>query len=392
MANVLTSLAGDLYVAADRVSREQTGFISAVTLNADGSERAAIGDTVRSHFTQASTIVNRTVSMTTSEGTDQTVDNKTVTISNDKAVEIPWTGEDIKHVNNGSGFTSIYGDQIMQAMRALTGSMEAGLANVAYLGASRSYGSAAAIPFATAGDFTDASFVKKILVDNGAPEFGNQLVVNTSAGANITGKQGSVNIAGTDVLQRQGIILPLSGLDIRQSAAVVSHTAGTGASATTDAAGYAIGATVITLAAAGTGTLLTADIVKFAGDTEGYVLASGDANVADGGTITLQEPGLRKAIPAGATAITVTATSSRNICFSRSAIELVARAPAIPVINGVARDSAVDRMMVVDPFSGLPFEVSVYLGQGKAMIQIAVAWGYKVWKPEHVGTLISLPG
>lgn len=389
MANVLTDLAADLYKAADKVSRELTGFIPAVTLNADGSESVAKGGTVRSHFTRSATAGDRTVAMTVSEGTDQTVDNKTVTITKDRSVEIPWTGEDIKHVNNGSGFETIYGDQVAQAMRTLTNEVEVDVANAIYLGASRAYGTAGTTPFATAGDYTDASFVQKIIVDNGGSEFGNQLVLNTTAGATITGKQAAANIAGTDSMQRQGIILPLSGLDIRQSAQVVNHTAGTAASATTDNTGYAVGATTITLASAGTGTILAGDVITFAGDTNKYVVVTGDADVSGGGTVVLQEPGLRVAMSAATKAITMVAASARNSCFARSAVELVFRAPAIPMIGGVRRDTAIDRMMVVDPNSGLPFEISVYLGQGKAMIEVAAAWGQKVWKPEHTSVLLG---
>jgi len=390
MPNILNSLAADMFVAADKVSRELTGFIPAVTLNS-GTDGAAIGDVVRSHFTRAATVGNRNKGMVISEGTNQTIDNKTITITKDRSVEIPWEGEEIKHVNNGSGFETIQGDQIFQAMRGLTNEMEVDLAVNAYLGASRAYGTAGTTPFSTAGDFSDASFTKKILVDNGAGEFGHQLVMNTTAGATIQGKQSQANITGTDSLQRQGILLPLSGLDLRQSAQVQNFTAGTMANATTDAAGYAVGSTVITLATAGTGVVSAGDIVSFAGDTNKYVVASvsfAGVNPAAGDTITLQSPGLRIAI-AGVTAITVTASSVRNVCFDRSAIELVARAPATPVIGGVVRDSAVDRMMVVDPVSGLPFEVSVYLGQGKVMLQVAMAWGVTVWKKEHVSILLG---
>jgi len=385
MPSVLTSLAADIYKSADRVAREQIGFITAVTINGDGSERAAIGDTVRSHFTRSATAGNRNVSMVISQGTDQTVDNKTVTITKDRSVEIPWAGEEIKHVNNGSGFQTIYGDQIAQAMRTLSNEMELDLFNAAYLGASRGYGTAGTTPFATAGDFTDASFVQKILVDNGGPQFGNQLLLNTTAGATITGRQASVNVAGTDSMQRQGILLPLSGLDIRQSAQVGTVVKGTGASYTTSAAGFAVGATSITIIT-GTGTVLAGDLVTFAGDTNKYVVATG---VAAAGTIVLAAPGLLIAIPAAATALTIVANSARNICFARSAIELVARAPALPMIGGSARDAAIDRMTVVDPMSGIPYDVAVYLGQGKAMIQVAAAWGTKVWKTENVAILLG---
>ncbi len=89
--------------------------------------------------------------------------------------------------------------------------------------------------------------------------------------------------------------------------AIFTGTAkGTAAGATTNAAGYAIGATAITLASAGTGSILSTDKVVFAGDAAAYPLTAGDSDVSNGGTITLAAPGLLVAIPTSATAITVT--------------------------------------------------------------------------------------
>lgn len=391
MANVLTNLAADIYVAADRVSRELVGFIPSVTMNG-GSERAAIGDTVRSAFTRSVSLVNRTVAMTIAEGTDQTVDNKTVTISNDKAVNIPYTGEDIKHLNNGSGFETVYGDQIMQAMRAFTNQIESDIWAAAYAGASRAYGTAGTTPFATAGDFTDASETLRILKDNGQAGGDNSLLINTAAGAKFIGLQSRADIAGGTEMQRQGVLLALNGLNLRESAAIGAVTAGAMASATTTAAALTVGQTVLPLATAGTGVVAAGDIITLANDTNKYVVTSvsfAGANPASGDSITIAAPGLRVAQASAARAITVVATSTRNIALARSAVELVARAPAVPVIGGVARDAAVDRMTIVDPRSGLPYEVSVYLGQGKAMIQVAMAWGVKVWKPEGVAVLLG---
>ncbi|MFW0776263.1 MAG: hypothetical protein ACN2B6_00905, partial [Rickettsiales bacterium] len=213
----------------------------------------------------------------------------------------------------------------------------------------------------------------------------NQLVINTAAGANFLGKQARVDYAGTDSIQRQGIILPLHGIDIRESAAVETATAGTGASATTDTAGYAVGDTVITLASAGTGTILAGDVITFAGDSEKYVVASGDSDVSDGGTITLAAPGLRTAIAGSATAITVVASSARNMAFARSAIALATRAPALPV-NG---DVAVDRELVTDPRSGLTFEVAMYPQYRQMQYEVSLAWGVKAVKPEHMALLLG---
>lgn len=380
MANVLTDLAGDIYIAADKVGREQIGIIPSVTMNS-GAERVALNGVVRSFFTREATLVDNTPAMTIPEGTDQTVDNKTMTISSSKGVQIPWTGEDIRHTNNGSGFDTIYGDQILQAMRKIANQIETDLAVAATAAASHGYGTAASTPFGTANDYTDASNVLKLLKDNGAGAFDNRLVINTAAGANFLGKQSAVNSAGTDSILRQGVILDVSGMPIRESAQIQNHTAGTGAAYTTDTAGYAVGDTSITLIT-GTGTVLVNDMVSFAGDATKYQVVTG---VAAPGTIVLQEPGLKQAIPGSATALTVSATSARNLGFAQSAIEVAVRAPAKP--NG--GDAAVDEMMVVDPHSGLAFDISVYKGFQKSMVNVSAAWGVKAWKPEHIVALLG---
>jgi hypothetical protein len=115
------------------------------------------------------------------------------------------------------------------------------------------------------------------------------------------------------------------------------------------------------------------------------VVVTGDADVSNGGTVVLQEPGLRQAIPAAATAITMIATHSNNLAFSRSALELAMRPPADPL----GGDAAEDMMMVTDPHSGLSFAISVYKGRKKAMIAVDALWGVKCWKPEHVALLLG---
>jgi hypothetical protein len=82
---------------------------------------------------------------------------------------------------------------------------------------------------------------------------------------------------------------------------------GTASGATTDATGYAAGSTTITLASAGTGSILIGDRVQFSGDDRKYTVTSGDADVSGGGSIIIESPGLIQAIPATATAITLTA-------------------------------------------------------------------------------------
>lgn len=382
--HTLTNLAGDIYTAIDRVGRELTGMIPACTINS-GSEAAAKDDTVRAAFTPSVSPTTLTPAMTIPEGTGQTVANKTMTLGTMETVEIPFTGENSKSLMNGAGYETVYGQMIEQAMRAHTNAIEGDLVAAARAAACRAYGTAATTPFGTAGNYTDATNVLKILKDNGAGKFDNQLVINTTTGANFLGLQSAVNSTGTDSILNQGVLVDRFGMAIRESGQLGSHTAGTAASATTDNAGYAVGATTLTLASAGTGTILAGDVITFAGDTNKYVVVTGDADVSGGGTIVLQEPGLRVAMSAATKAITMVATHSDNLCFARSALELAIRAPADPV----GGDDAKDAMIVSDPHSGLSFSIGIYTGRKKAMIAVDTLYGVKAWKPENIALMLG---
>lgn len=379
MANVLTDLAADIYTAADTVGRELTGATSSVLINANGAERAAVGDTVRSHVTNQATAVNVAPSMTIPEGTDQTVGNKTMSITKSRAVQIPWTGEDMKHVNNGSGFETIYGDQVRQAMRTLANEIEADVLTEAYQNASRAVGTAGTTPFAS--DFKLVAQARQILVDNGTPMDGmSTMVLNTLAGTNLRNlaQLQKANEAGNEVLLRTGALLDLQGLMLKESAGVQVHTKGTGASFVTNGT-FAVGDTAIDIDG-GTGTIVAGDVITFNGDSNKYVVEQALA----GGTVTIAAPGLRAALADGVS-VTVGDNYTGNVAFHRNALELAMRAPAVPE----GGDAAVDAMVVQDPFSGLVFEIRAYKGYKKAMFEVAAAWGQKAWKPDFIAAILG---
>ncbi len=383
MANTLTNLIPELYSNLDVVSRELVGMIPAVTLDPMAS-RAAKDQTVRVFKAPAAAASDITPGVAAPDTGDQTIGNDSLTITKARKVPIRWNGEEELSMAGGFGAQAIRAAQIQQAFRTLVNEMESDLANL-YVSASRAAGTAGTTPFGTANDYTPASLSRKILVDNGSGESDLQLVIDTTAGANIRGKQAAAADAGGTTLLRQGVLLDINGMTIRESGQIKTHTKGTGASATTDNAGYAVGATTITLASAGTGTIVAGDVITFAGDTNQYVVATGDTNVANGGTIVLAAPGLRQAIPASATNITVVANSVRNMAFRRSAIVLATRLPALPADG----DAAVDRTVVTDPRSGMSFEISMYAQYRQMYWEVAAAWGVKAIKPEHIAALLG---
>lgn len=381
MANTLTNLAADIYKAADIVGRELVGFVSSSTING-GAERAAKGDTVRSAFTRAQT-VNTTFApaMTIPEGTDQTVDNKTLVLNSYASVQIPWTGEEQKHLNNGIGYETVYGDQIAQAFRTIANKIESDGWNEARKGASRAYGTAGTTPFASA--FSELAQLQKILVDNGMPFDGQlSLVTDTTAAANLQSLSTlqKVNEAGTADLLRQGMLGELMGFYLKRSAQIGVVTKGTGASYVTSGS-TAAGVTDIALVT-GTGTVLAGDVVTFAADANNkYVIGTG---VAAPGTISLNSPGARVTI-ATANAMTIGNNFTANVALHKSALELAIRPPAEPS----GGDAADDKMVVVDPHSGLAFEIASYKGYMKRMIEVRCLYQWKAWKPDAIALLLG---
>lgn len=387
MPNVLTSLAADIYKAADIVGRELVGFIPAITINS-GIEQVAVGQTVRSHFTRAATVGDLTPTMAIPEGTDQTIDNKTMTLTKQRGVAIPWTGEEIRFVQGGAGYETIYGDQIAQAMRALTNEIEAELAVEAYTNASRAVGTAGTTPFAS--NFDVVNNLGQLFRDNGMPANDGllTLVMNTAAGTKMRNLSSlyKVNESGDTSLLRQGILGNVGGFMMRESAQIALHTKGAATGALiNNGSGEAVGQTTLTLDTITVNTtgIKAGDVVTFAVDSaNAYMVNTG--LVATSGDIVIGTPGVRILLPDN-NAMTIGNSYTPNVGIHKSAMELAMRAPAKPA----GGDAAVDVMLVQDPHSGLVFEISVYKGFNKAMIYVAAVWGKKAWKPDAINVLMG---
>lgn len=383
MANTLTNLIPTIYEALDMVSRELVGFIPAVTMDA-AAERAAVNQTIRVPIAPAAAAENITPASTPPDTGDQTIGSTTVTITKARAVPFRWTGEEQRGVNSGPGYANIRRDQVAQAMRTLCNEVEADLAAL-YTAASRAHGTAGTAPFGSSPNVGDAADVLKILLDNGCPPGDLHLVIDTAASTNLRKltQLTKANEAGGDEFLRQGILGNLFGLQIHESAQVKLHTKGTGASYNSDlVAGYAVGDTTIHVEV-GTGTILAGDVGVWTGDANKYIVGTGFAGDGDG-DIVLNDPGLRATL-ANDVALTIGNTYRANMAFHRSAMLLVARAPALPEEG----DLAVDRTIVTDPRSGLSFEVSMYREYRRVRYEMALAWGVANIKSAHSVILLG---
>ncbi len=382
MANTITNMIPIIYDALDIVSRELVGFIPACGRDSS-ADQVALNQTINIYIAPAATTGDVTPGTTAPDDGDQAFGNTTMTITKSKYSPVRWTGEEQLSVSKNPAAKQAVRDQFAQSMRALVNLVEIDLANAAYQGASRAFGTAGTAPFGTAGDLSDMAGVMKIADDNGAPKTGRQLVLGTSAMANLRGKQNvlfKVNEAGTDELLRQGIIGRLMGADVRDSAGVPTPTKGTGASyLVNNGAGYTVGATTIA-ADTGTGTILAGDVVTFAGDTNKYVVAT----ALSSGSFTINSPGLRQTL-ADNTAITVGNTATQNIYFQRNYLQLATRVPAMPE----GGDAADDVMTVTDEISGLAFQVALYRQYRRIKWEIGLAWGVKAVKGDGITVLLG---
>jgi hypothetical protein len=377
MANTLTNLVADAYTALDVVSRELVGFIPSVTRDAS-VDRVAVGQNVRSFKTAANTAgKDIEAAMAFPTAAYQTVGNDAITISKARAFPFSWTAEEQYTVNAGAGTLSVAQDQIAQAYRAAVNEIENDIADAAALGASGGITPSNTTLFNTT--LKDGAFAKKFLDDRGAPLSDRHMVLNTTASAAMRGLTQLTNVgdAGDQGLLRQGVIGNLFGFNVRESAQVGLTVTATGANYLVDnVAGYAVGATTIHVDT-GTGSIPAGSLVTIGGNS--YMVTTGTAGDGDQ-DIVIAAPGLIKAI-ANNDPVTVLSAQDANAAFSRNAIVLATRLPAVP-IGG--EDLAIMREVITDPRSGLSFELAVYPGYRMVHYEIGVLWGAKVLKPEHI--------
>lgn len=381
MVNVLTNLIPDLYQGLDEVSRELVGFIPSVARNSS-AERAALGENVYVPISTALQSADVVPGMIVPEPADFDVDGTSIVITKSKAVSFGLDGEEYKGLNNGVGAENILGENFKQALRTLTNEIELDIAAEAALNASRAVGQAGTTPFAAS--LKDAALVRQVLDDNGAPLADRSLIIGTDAGVNLRSLTQLTNVdnAGTTMTLRQGELLPLFGLSVKESAAISDTNAPKGdAAGVTLAANYK-GATKLRVTA-GSGNLKAGDYITIAGDDNKYLVTKAVV-VAANGTIEIAQPGLRMDVAADS-AVTVVDKAISNVAFTRNAIQLVTRAPALPG----GRDAAIDSYMLTDPRSGMSFEVRVYNGYRKMRAEVACAWGVKAIKPAHIAALLG---
>jgi hypothetical protein len=382
VANTLTGLIQYIFDSVDVVGRELVGMIPSVYLNPK-AEMAALNQDISYGIVPTMAARDIVPAATPPALVDGSVPAGTMKITKSRSVPFYWTGDDEARLG-AEAKQGITNNKFAQAFRTLTNEIETDLAALqAY--ASRGYSAHAttpAIPFGT--NLGELAQVRKVLADNGCPMTDVSCVMNTTSGAalrtltNLT----KVSEAGSDSILRQGVLLDLYGMALRESAQIVSTSAvgnNTGTYAMNGA--HVAGATALTIKT-GTGTILAGDLITIGADTvTKYVVVTG---VNNGTAITIAAPGLMKAM-AGNETIAVVGTCSRSMAFERSAIHLLTRLPKTPE----GGDAAQDEIVVVDSLSGLAFRVAMYKGYHANQFEVGIAWGVKAAKTENISLLLG---
>lgn len=394
MANTLTAVTADAFKAAEKVGREPVGLLNSVLYNT-GSEAVAQGESVKSLTTEEPTInTSATPAMTIPEGDDQTFGEDSFDLDQVVNAKLNVTGEEQVKLDQNHDYETAQGNRLERVFRRMRNAIEASACGVVYKGASRAFGTAGTTPFGS--NFNECAEIRQIIVDNGFWEDGQMsLVVNTNAGTNLRqlATLTGVNTAGTDATLRDGELLNLQGLSLKESAGIALHTIGTGSSYLVDFAdGYGplstnatTGDTTIHVDT-GTGTFVPGDVVTVADDSGASKLVVGTGFAGDGdGDVIMNEPGLIAGEWDDDKAVSIGAAFTANVAVNRTCVEVAARPQKAPKEG----DAAQDVIQVPDPVTGLVYEIREYPGYKKVMWDITLVYNTKVWHPEGVAILLG---
>jgi hypothetical protein len=334
------------------------------------------GSTIQISVPAAITTGNVTPSNTPPDDTGITPTAKTITL--DQWKEAPFFLNDKEILEIDEGFAN---KQITESIRSLANTVDSAI--LALYTKVYGYGGAAGTtPFAN--DYSEFTTARAALNRQLAPKTPDRYcVVDEDAEANAVNLRPFTDKSyrGNGDTLLTGEIGRILGAMWAMDQNVPTHTAGTASGATTDNTGYALGIKTVTLASAGTGTILVGDIITFAGDTQTYTVVTGDADVSGGGTVVF-EPGLKVAIAASTTAITVKSSHVCNMLFNRDAFALATRpAEASDALN------LANRRSMVDPVSGLALTLEVSRQHYRTRYAFSILYGVLCVRPEFAARI-----
>lgn len=374
MSNTLTAILTQI-LAKGMMTLRQPCLMTRL-VNTDYSlEAKKKGQTIDIPLSTAMTASNVTPAAVPTAPSDLTPDVAQISLDNWKHADFALSDLEVGRIRADKDFVPL---QMQEAFKALANSINDSVF-ATYTGIYGYVGTAGTTPFGSGVEVASATGLRQVLHEQICPKDNRKAVLDFAAEA------AALNLSpfsdaekrGDGATKTTGELGDIFGFNWNSDDGVPTHTAGTAAGATTDAAGYAVDVETITLASAGTGTILAGDIFTIAGDSQTYVCATGDADVSGGGTVTFK-PGLKVAITTSATAITLKASHVVNMGFHRDAFGLAMRAPDAGIKDLLGTSQAgnvMESVILQDPVTKLIMRLELIRGYKMTMWDVDCLWG-----------------
>ena len=374
----LNELIPAIRIALDKVNRGMPGMMSSVYRDSS-AEGVAIGQEII--FPVSAEKKLRDVvpgqNIPAYEGDD--VGNRKLKITKQKACDIKWTGNELLEMANLQ--PNILADEFSQCFETLMSAIEQDMCLTAVAGGLEGgniIGEAGTEPFTQ--DLKLFTQTYKVMEDNKVPLNDLKYVLNTTASMNLRNlpQLQKLNESAGSLL-RESEIGRLFKYDVAETNEIKKHTKGAGTGYFVNAeAGVEAGTKLIPIDS-GHGTIAKGDIVSF-GNGNKYVVAKDCTTV---GTLELVTP-IKERLE-NDTAVTVENDYTPCVAFQKNALWLATR--SIP--NPKGGDAAKDIYYATDPVSGLTFMISEYGEYHQMRVEVAIAWGTGIVKPQNIVTLLG---
>tara|TARA_R100001460_G_scaffold27881_11_gene55953 strand:+ start:1598 stop:2725 length:1128 start_codon:yes stop_codon:yes gene_type:complete len=368
MANNLTNVIEQLLARGLLALREQA--ITPQLVNREYETTPGTqGSTIDVPIPSAVTVADVAPGATPPSTADQTPGTVAIALDRWKEAAFHLNDKEMTEISERAGYLPMVASEAIRALANEVDTYVLGLTSKFFGNA----GTAGTTPFAsTVGALTG---VRKELNNQLAPMDNRFLVMNPDAEANALGLRAfhdaSFGVGAQAIMDGQ--ITQRMGFNMVMNQNVQTHTAGTGSSyLVNNGSGLAVGAKTAAVDG-GSGTVLTGDLIKFAGHDQSYVVTSATA----GGTVTEInfEPGLVATVADNAT-VTITGTHVLNAAFHRDAIALVSKP-----LSGSSHPGSVFET-AVDPVSGLALRLEVSREHKRDRFSYDILYGAEVIRRE----------
>lgn len=368
-ANTYTAIMQSIYDALEIVNREPLGFINGGVYKNSKADMVGVGQTIKYPTVPSFGAANdNTPAAYAPDATGRTYGNGEIQLTQSKNHRFSVNGEEQLSLAANAMNVPVQTLTFAEAFRAHCNTIENYVSTVAYKGACKAVGTSGTTPFASNTDLiADA---RQIIQENGGSLANLRVVVDPSAETKLLKLDilKKANESGDD-MYRTGLLGNLYGFQVRTSANVARHTSGAATGyLVNNSSNEAAGQTTITLDT-GTDAILAGDVIVNAEtgrDATQYMVSTGRTGAGD---IVIAQPGLATQWTNN-DAITVTASYRANLAFDMNAVHLVTRVPMMP--EGGDQANWVET--IVDPVSGLAFQIAEYGQYRQRMIEVAIVY------------------